>query len=594
MRGARTVTAISIAAVLGIAVGVWAACVWTDGAWADGGEDEASTDDLLCVVRPFYAGSGGKKWVKSSMRVPWTDWWYANRRNILVPTTRVTDAEGLHDPALPAARARALAVLRAALTSKDRLVASEAALALGRAGDAADIPALAAIVDDRDIPASRRLHKYAAIGLGLLPLGDEQQAAIARNSLFGAVKSAKGKGDAFSYFWTYCAYALAMRGDERVLPDLVSLRAECLRARRTRYAMYSEILGAVCYTLAQLGGDMVLPEIEEHLSGKRAPDGGSNDTSWAATQALARIDSDAARAVLRKAAVDDRFMVRAGAFQALGVQAAADDDATAKLLRNALEDDRKLDCRRMAAIALGRQGHASAAAALLKALDKGRAELRPFAALGLGLLVHDAPDPAVTKALLRALKKASNQEVRGALALACGLAKLPAAAPELVELVDRGSGAAGPLAAWALGQIGGGGAAGTKVLHAAVEQSANVLLRREAALALGTLRDASIVGDLRAIVSSRNTDVDRASAALCLGRVGSDADIGVLLDVLEERRLSDPLRPCIIHALGWLLDRNDYAALAQIAGDVKWDKHVSGKSLSWTGEALWDLQHLVD
>ena len=563
-------------------------------AWADGGEDEASSDDLLCVFRPFYTATGGDKWSKTSQDVPWTDWWYANRRNLLTPTTRARAEESGPGAEDAAARLRAGGALRASLASNDRLVASESALALGRAGDPADIPALAAIVDDRDVAATRRMHKYAALALGMLPLGDEEQARVARTALFGAVRSARGKGDEFSYFWTYCAYALAMRGDARVLPDLAALRAECVKAQRTAHAMYAEILGAVSYAFACLGGELFLPEIEQHLSETRTHDGGSNDTSWAATQALGRISTDGAREVLRKAAVDDRWMVRAGAFQALGALAAADDAATAKILREALADDGETACRLMAAVALGRQGHTTAADALLKALDAGRTDVRPFAAIGLGLLLRDAPDPAVSAKLGRALEKAANDDLSGALALACGIARLPDATPTLIQLVDRGSGAAGPLAAWALGEIGGRRADVRAVLHAAVARSGNALLRREAALALGTLRDPDIVGRLRAAVVSREPDVNRATAAVCLARVGSDADLDLLVGLLADRKTSDPLRPCIVHAIGWLLDRTDHAALGRITADVKWDKHVSGKSVSWTGEALGDLQHLVD
>src|SRR6185436_9588245 len=56
----------------------------------DGGEDGTSTDDLLCVFRPYYVPSQmyGGKWTKGTADVPWTDWWYANRRDLLKPTYR--------------------------------------------------------------------------------------------------------------------------------------------------------------------------------------------------------------------------------------------------------------------------------------------------------------------------------------------------------------------------------------------------------------------------------------------------------------------------------------------------------------------------
>lgn len=558
----------------------------------DGHEDGASTDDLLSVFRPFYGR--GDKWGKDSQDVPWTDWWYANRRALIDTSPRARAvSDGAPAPEDPRARDRARTALLAALASKDPLLSSEAALALGRAGDVRDIATLAAIVRDRDVAATRRTHRYAAIGLGLLPTGDAAQAAEARSTLFGAIASARGRQGDQSFFWSYCAYSLAMRGDASVVPDLATLRRKALAAPDMRTSIYTEILGAMCYALGALGGDCALPEIAEHLGGRRAPDAGSNDTSWSATQALARVGGTGAVTLLLGAAKDERKTVRAGALQALGAIADPKDDAVAKVLRDAMADDRQMDCRRMAAVSLGRIGHTSAEKALLDALEDGTSEVRSFAAMGLGLLVRRQPNPKLAAVLVKALDRAKADEAAGSLALACAFAGAVDAGPRLAEIVESGGPTAAPVAAFALGMLGANETQ-RAVLRAAVAQPGLPLKRREAALALGALRDPAVVDQLRRICSGRTSDRDRATAVVCLGRVGTDEDIDFVLALLADRDTSDPMRACIVQALGWLLDRTNYGRLARIAADVKWDKQINGNSLSWSGEALWDVQHLVD
>src|SRR6185436_14783161 len=117
-----------------------------------------------------------------------------------------------------------------------------------------------------------------------------------------------------------------------------------------------------------------------------------------------------------------------------------------KALRAALVDDRDLDCRRMAAISLGRCGHPSAAAALIKALDENPNEDRAFVAIGLGLLARAKPDPKISDVLSKAIAKGGSDEGQGSLSLACGLAGVQAARPRIADILDNGGPTAGPLA----------------------------------------------------------------------------------------------------------------------------------------------------
>jgi len=560
-----------------------------------GGEDGPSSDALLCDFRPYWTSG---QWITSPLGPRWSEWWFADRTALLKPTYRAARGSDGATPIDAAARAKARERLRIALKSNDPLVASEAALALGRLGDVRDIEALAAIVRDvggRKVALERRLHRLAAIGLGLLPLGDPGQAADARDALLDGIRSAAGHTDDFMFFWANCAFALSLRGDAAAVPPLVVVRHEglaetCIALGRERRMIHPEVHGAIAYALACLAGEEALPEIEEHLRGVGAPAKGNSDTSWMATHALTRIPGAAAKRLLRKAAKDERVLVRRGAMQCLGSSPDPNDDETAALLVAAMKEDKDALCRQMAAVSLGRSGHASASKALLAEFESARALDRPYVALALGLCARANPDPKIEAVLVRALAEASSDEDRGSFVLACGLAGAAAARREADELLTRRRGGVGPVAPQACFALGllGPDADDRKLLHESVAQTEDGLRRREAALALALAKDATVVAELRAIAASKRAgDVDRATAVVSLGRVGSDADVPFVMELIDDPDTSDPLRACVVHALGWLLDRREFATLGVLAADAKWWKLP-------IYDTIYDVQHLVD
>jgi HEAT repeat protein len=556
----------------------------------DDGEDGKSSDDLFTYRRTGRSIQGGKV-------TGWTAWWYANRTNLIAPSYRAREmSAGTPAPVDAEARERGREALLEALADDHWLIASEAALALGRFGDERDIKTLSKIVLDPAVNETRRKHRYAALGLGMLPLGDRDQAADARAALLEALGAAAGEQDRFSYFRANCAYALAMRGDVAALAALSTLRRKALAGPGTRATIHADVLGPMCYAIGVLGGADALPEVEEQLHMGRVDDAGSKDPSWSACHALARIGGPKATLVARVAAADpERETVRTVALAVLGTLAGPADDDSAAVLRAALTaTDSYLLPRGMAAVALGRTGHASAADALLPVLEKGHEMDRPFAALGLGFLGRAKPDPKFSAALEHALAEDSaGEELRAAAALACGLAGVATARERLTALLgDDKSPECAAQAAFALGLLGAG-AKERAALRAAVTRRGLFELRREAALALGMLRDAQVVHEMRAIVASKTAgDVDRATAAYCLGRVGDDSDIDLLVRTLRDRDSSKQLRAATVHGLGWLLDRGaGQAALGRVTADTLW--FMLPRS-SYYNEPIHDLQHIVD
>ena len=96
------------------------------------------------------------------------------------------------------------------------------------------------------------------------------------------------------------------------------------------------MLGALCYPIAVLGGEIVLPELTEHLHGRKAKDGGSKNSAWAACHALTRVPGTASLQLLREATADDMRLVRRVAMTSLAARAGPGDDESAAIFRTAM------------------------------------------------------------------------------------------------------------------------------------------------------------------------------------------------------------------------------------------------------------------
>jgi HEAT repeat protein len=542
MRGAAVATVLSLCVVSAALAG------------GDSADMNPSCDDLICR---FGAWDGCDGWLA------------ANRFAIVAASYRATPvAAGAARVEDAAARVRAHESLLKALASRDVFVASEAAVAIGLAGDVHDIPALAKIV--KDGKAERRMLRSAALGLGELPLGDAAQAAEARNALLAAIASGIGEEDRQACFWANCAYALAMRGDTGSVPKLQELRQKAIRGWGANTWTSLEVLGAMGYAVGVLGRESAIAEIDEQLKWRSAMVPLYGDSACGAVQALPRIGGPKALELLTRAAHDGREYVRSTALQALGGFVGPGDEQTVGFLRDAFATEDVTTCRQMAAIGLARTGHPSAGATLAAALPRAKSIDSRYVAVALGLALRRNPDVKTGEVLAKALERSKSLDEKMAFAVACGLGNVQAARSELIDLIPKNRG--GPTAASAAFALGllGAPPADRAILHEMVAQSADPTARREAALALGLLRDHTVVDQLRAIVASKSTDLDRASAAICLGRVGDDAEIGFLVDVLAEHATGDTLRPCLVRALGRLLDRAEGARLAALVANGRW------------------------
>jgi HEAT repeat protein len=508
-------------------------------------------------------------------------WFSANRCTMLGLSYRATPAPRQTDAA---ARDRARDALDAALSSKDGFVASEAALALGLAGDPRDAAALARVVADRS--ASFRMRRWAALALGLLPPGDATQSAAALDALLGAL--AAGKEETYQEFWGTSAYALALKGDKTVVPRLVELRKRMLAASLNARGLPvpGEATGALTYAIAALGGADALGDVEGYLRGKQQPE--AVDSMWSAVHALVRVTGDGSVRLLRGLTNDERQPVRCVAMQALGVAAGPKDDDSAKILRDCLANEREVTCRQMAAIGLARSCNPTAGPDLATALERGPGSDKRFVGMALGIWLRGSPDPKLATTLVRTFEKAATPDDRAGLAIAIGMAGAKDGLKAIVEAIPKGRG--GPVTSGCCCALGllGAGPAEVKLLHEILDASNDPCSRREAAMALGLAHDKTVVAQLRAILQSKRHDLDRATCAICLGRVGDDADIDFLVGVMADRATSEPLRACVVRGLGLLLDRSEGARIGGVVANGRWTWRVQG------ADPFGDLRYLME
>lgn len=515
--------------------------------------------------------SNGHKGALFSTQGTWQNWWYLNRPVLLAELSYRVAGPQPDAKATEPWRDRPRAALRKLLDSSVVPLASDAALALGRSGDARDTKALAAIAGD-----TRRQHslrRRAVLALGLLDVEAGESAAAARDTLFGVAQEAVGNYDDRLELWSFAAWGLGLRRDATALPRL----SEFVRHYRPRkdsddHGVHRDVMAAAVGALGLFKDPLLLPDLADVMAD--ADGAGSMVRRKAvvasfAAYGCARIGDPAALPALCRATLDDRVDVRRGALLAIGAVAGPKDDAAVRALCDVLASDRDDVCRGFAAVSLGRTGADAAPAALRAAYASGSSNVRSFASLGLGLRVRRAPDAQVTAFLLSELMAQHDAYEMGALCIANGLANHLDARRRLAELALRGGETTlRSHAAFALGLLGIEGCPPEVLLE--LVRSGDGVIRHEAGLALGLARRRDGADALADLVAKGDGLPVRGSAAVALGRIGGPEVAPVLLRVLESDDEMIAMRICAAHGLGLLLDRNEGRRLGLLGADVNW------------------------
>jgi len=493
----------------------------------------------------------------------WTAWWLFSRDRYLdrAAPAAASGAAGLAggstgenqgvDPAAAAEaawKARVLSALRRCFPDADPEVFTGCAVALGKAGDGADGPALLRGLESRYADAS--LRESLVLGTGLLGTA----ARGGRDALVAILADRKDS----SRLRGMAALALGLSRDPAAAPAL-------LAAARERGATKDPAAPAVL-ALGLLGETLVVPDLIEIFVDQSTSD--AKALRPFAAFSLGRLGGPDAVHALGRALGDSDPQVRRAAILALGECAPADAAPVVSSLVRAIRDDRDRPCRSFAMVVLGRLGGVAAQDALSRAYALGDRGERNFAALGLGILGRGLEDADARGRIAAALRSdflnRDDTEFRGALAIALGLLRDPKAIPGLrAVLKDRGDPELRAHCALALGLTGRMDA--VPDLRSALVEKGSPALQRESALALGILGDAGAAKVLSELLSASGPEHVRASAARALGELGGESAADALLDLLGDRGASGAARGQAAVGLGILLDGRRPGGLATLS-----------------------------
>ncbi|MCE9635523.1 MAG: HEAT repeat domain-containing protein [Planctomycetes bacterium] len=489
----------------------------------------------------------------------WTRWWFANRANLLDLDTHLSSNGASTPGGAPATeamwRGEAQRVLTLALADADEDVSSGAAVALGKAADSGDAPVLTALLADRK--RQQPVRESAALALGLIQMTSHPASAAATRALEDVIS----RDSEPERLRAMAAWALGMRRDPAAVPFLLDLV--------TAKSPSPDVPSAATSALGLSGCDAVKESLLEWLDGTVGRRRHETMRRVHACHALAHLGDRSVVPALREALRDDDEDVRRAAALALGALAQKDDDDTALLLVRALDRDKDRGVRNIAALSLGRIAPTQAEKALRYAYAKGDGLSQPFAALGLGLLARSTGDASLTFELRNDLKDRANADLRGAIAIALGLARDAAAAKTLRAIVaDRGDPELRAHACLALGMIRD--VASADSLRLVVADTRDPVLQRECAMALGLLGDAKSVGVLTHLVEDGSSLYVQGAAAMALGRIG-----GAEASTTLGRLLGDAGRPGLARGfaavgLGYALDNSGGRSLARVGAHLDW------------------------
>ena len=257
--------------------------------------------------------------------------------------------------------------------------------------------------------------------------------------------------------------------------------------------------------------------------------------------------------ILRETSREPRE-VRLSALLALGKVADADEDELDRRVRDTLArmvNDGQLQERRFALISLARlasregageqgNGRADCRRHLLRSLAKGRTQLRPWAALALGVLgrglldLGESPDESTSRALRHAALGCKRPQEIGAFALALGLRRDPE---------------------------------GVSILEAKLEQMSDPGAQGTLILALGLIGERRSIESVREVISGSKYKPELLwNAAIGLALLGDKESVPQLIDMLREAK-SLGSQAALASALGLAGDGRSVDPLVSMAGD---------------------------
>ena len=259
-----------------------------------------------------------------------------------------------------------------------------------------------------------------------------------------------------------------------------------------------------------------------------------------------------------------RSWVHQSSIIALGKIAGTKQHAVSESLRWYLDHGRDFEGRGFAAIALGEVGGTKNRAFLLQQMRKGKKMLRPWIAIGLGVLDFDRqtvqgkdPDPVIGATIHKEFLATKNQIAAAGLAIALGICRYRDAGDDIVTRLDDSrhqTQAAGYMAV-SLGLLRHRDALTVESIKQLLEQSRRrPYLLGKCAIALGLLGDKQIAVQLAGRIREQHTVAVYGALASGLGAIGDRRSIEPLIAMAKDEELRALPRAFAVVALGLVGD----------------------------------------
>ncbi|QDU66871.1 HEAT repeat domain-containing protein [Engelhardtia mirabilis] len=423
----------------------------------------------------------------------WWMWWEMNKLDYLRPdrverTISAVDLERYGRPgeAERATLTKALTVLAADDLKHARSeVRAAAALVVGRVEPERAGELLEPLLHD----SNSQVRHCAVLGLGLS--GRSEHVPYLRALLVG--RDERGRvAEVSPYGAYYAGIALGLAREHMPAEVLDTIVAHAARGVEGGRGHDPQTLGVLAYQRLTDSPQLV-PFTRAVLNDENA----GLLLRCQAAEALDRANDAGIIAELLDAASKGPIELRRSALLALG---SAQNPLAADAIATAFELEAELTTRGYALLALGGCGREEHSEFIERQLLKGSSNLRPYAALALGIHARRFNDPGDRATLRAALSQRQSSVTEGALVVASGIAR--------DELALQASG------------------------HRLQDAQGNID-RYHAALSLGLICKPVTGGVLREAFTSEDSDLPRAGIALGLGMIGDAPDAGLLARAIE-------------------------------------------------------------
>jgi HEAT repeat protein len=474
-------------------------------------------------------------------------------------------------------RALLIPQLIRALDAEHADIRDSACVALGKVGNAQDIPHLKRMLRD----TARSVREGAVLGLGLLqtPEAIPVLASILQADRTG--RRIRGR-EPETRLRSFAAIGLGLSGEDQ---------KETVRSLLTRYSADTRTNRNITVNctigLGLLKGDRDYVEsISDQLKSLLLKANQYDD--WVRAHALIAlgrlydrngypVDADMLKTIARLSRRDRSNHVRRSAIITLGTLV-KDPDAhpeVIKSLRTSFVRARDNQSRNFAAIALGQIGGDAAFRTLRDGVLRERSQRGAYSALGLGILCEKLlkNDAQVERrlsgigALRAAFSKSNNPQIQGGLAIALGIARDHESGKILLTSMKKSQDVAfrGYLAT-ALGMIDYTPA--VEYLTSVLNTSSNLpLLKQQVAIGLGLMGSREVIPPLVQAMKNARSTYAMGAVTKALGFIGDRSAIKPLADLMMEGKAKALTRGFACVALGTIGENEHIPVLAAIAAN---------------------------